>query len=341
MTEYAPPADAGLFACDFDPDQQDIIIIGVPWEPTVSYGRGTSQTPEKIVPVSHQLDFFVPCLGQNLDRQIGMVPLNPHWVAWNQEAIALAEPLIAAGGRTDGGLESNLARIHELSEMLNRALSQEVQRWHAKGKSVGILGGDHSSPFGAIAATLERYPDLGILHIDAHHDLRVAYEGFVFSHASIMYNVLERLPMKGPLVSVGIRDFSEEESELAAKDPRIHTFYDRDLARAGFSGKRWGELVEEILKPLPEKVYVSFDIDGCDPKLCPNTGTPVPGGIDFQQALFLLEAVVDSGRQVVGFDLCEVAPNHTNPDDEWDLNVGARVLHALATAAYRSKNNSF
>lgn len=336
-TEYAPSPDAGLFACEFAPETQEVIVIGVPWEPTVSYGRGTSETPERIIQASHQLDFFVPALDRNVDAQIGMVPLHSQWASWNQEAIALAEPLIAAGGRTDGGLEKNLAQINQLSGQLNAAVQQEAAKWLDQGKVVGILGGDHSSPFGAIAAIIERYPKVGILHVDAHHDLRVAYEGFTFSHASIMYNVCSKLPFKGPLVSVGIRDFSEDEYRMAADDARIHTHYDKALAEAKFRGTPMNQIIAEIVKPLPQEVYLSFDIDGCDPKLCPNTGTPVPGGIDFQEALFLIEAVLATGRTLVGFDLCEVAPNRQNAADEWDLNVGARVLHALCVAAYRSK----
>jgi agmatinase len=81
---------------------------------------------------------------------------------------------------------------------------------------------------------------------------------------------------------------------------------------------------------LPERVWISFDIDGLDPKYCPHTGTPVPGGLEFQQANFLLSVLVGSGKKIIGFDLNEVAPSLDDPNNEWDANVGARLLYKLS-----------
>ncbi len=92
--------------------------------------------------------------------------------------------------------------------------------------------------------------------------------------------------------------------------------------------RTWAEQVKRLLEPLPKDVYVTFDIDGLEPGLCPHTGTPVPGGLSFQEAAYLLAAVVRSGRRMVGFDLVEVAPDPAG--GEWDGNVGARVLYKLA-----------
>ena len=93
-----------------------------------------------------------------------------------------------------------------------------------------------------------------------------------------------------------------------------------------FEGRTWDSICREMIQELPDKVYISFDIDGLDPKLCPNTGTPVPGGFSFQQAMYLIRKVVESGREIIGFDLCEVAPGD---EGDWDANVGARVLYRL------------
>jgi agmatinase len=218
----------------------------------------------------------------------------------------------------------------------SRNLSALVERianaWMSKGKLVAVLGGDHSSPLGLMKACAKRHPGLGILHVDAHADLRDAYEGFVESHASIMFNVHETIPEVAKIVQVGIRDFSAEEHALATSSSRIESYYDADLARRTFEGEPFVRLVAEIVGHLPEQVYISFDVDGLDPSLCPNTGTPVPGGLSFQQANALLRAVRRTGRRIVGFDLNEVA------GDEWDANVGARLLykmigHALASHA--------
>ena len=271
-----PDKDAGLFGLEFDPEHNEIIIIGVPWEPTVSYGRGTSLTPTAIIQASHQLDFFDLDLKQVFGETIGMVPLNQDWVELNRSCIELANPIIAAGGAISGSLIGDQAEVNWAGQRLNRELEQETAKWLEAGKTVGVLGGDHSSPLGCMKACLSRHPNAGILHIDAHHDLREAYEGFTWSHASIMFNLLNDVPTLPALVSVGIRDFCEAEYLMARDDERIHTFYDQDFKRALFEGTTVGDLCRRMIEPLPEEVYISFDIDGLEPQFCANTGTPVP-----------------------------------------------------------------
>jgi agmatinase len=163
------------------------------------------------------------------------------------------------------------------------------------------------------------------LQIDAHADLRVAYEGFEFSHASIMYNAL-KVPQVSTLTQVGIRDYCEDEKQLIDVDKRIHTFFDDAIKHQQYEGKTWKDICKQIIKTLPDKIYLSIDIDGLDPKLCPNTGTPVPGGFEFEQVIYLLHEVVKSGKQIIGFDINEIAPGK----DEWDANVGARLLYRVS-----------
>ena len=141
-----------------------------------------------------------------------------------------------------------------------------------------------------------------------------------------MENVM-RLEGVGRIVQVGIRDFCEEEVErIAHSAGRVRTFFDVQLAAARSRGAL-AESFASAVSALPEAVYVSFDIDGLNPSLCPHTGTPVPGGLSFHEASALLGAVAQSGRRIVGFDLNEVAPG--DGDDEWDANVGARLLYKL------------
>ncbi len=199
---------------------------------------------------------------------------------------------------------------------------------------VGIVGGDHSVPYGFIKALSELKPGFGILQIDAHADLRDAYEGFTFSHASIMYNALKLNGIK-KLVQVGVRDECEDEINLVAKNELIVQYDDYLMAAAEFEGKNWGKQCVEIISKLPERVYVSFDIDGLSPEFCPNTGTPVPGGLSFQKAVYLLRKLVESGRKIIGFDVSEVAPGK----DEWDANVGARIIYKLCNLMYLSNNS--
>ena len=199
---------------------------------------------------------------------------------------------------------------------------------------MGVIGGDHSVPFGAIRAHAER-GELGILHIDAHADLRDAYEGFACSHASIMRNVMTRVPGVLRLVQVGIRDVAKSEIDfIAASNGRIVTHFDERLAEQKLEGASWRVLCDAIVADLPPRVYVSFDIDGLDPQLCPHTGTPVPGGLSFQEACLLLKRVVETGHRIIGFDLNEVAPGPEG--DEWDANVAARLLYKLCGWTLRS-----
>ena len=174
------------------------------------------------------------------------------------------------------------------------------------------------------------------MHFDAHHYTRDAYEGFTKSHASIMRNALDALP-ECSIVQVGIRDYCEEEVEyVKALGPRAEVFYDARLARARFEGRPWAKTASEIVEALPGDVWVSFDIDGLDPRFCPNTGTPVPGGLDFQEANHIFRAVVKSGRKIVGFDLNEVSPGQKG-GGEWDANVGARLLYKLTAWTLASR----
>jgi agmatinase len=153
-----------------------------------------------------------------------------------------------------------------------------------------------------------------------------------------MFNVVRELPI-ARLVQVGIRDSCRAEADVVAgSGGRIVEFRDRELAEAVLDGTPWRMVCERIVDELPQRVYVSFDIDGLDPALCPHTGTPVPGGLSFHQAALLLRHVVAAGKTVVGFDVVEVAPG---PDgDEWDGNVGARVLYQLCGALLRSRRGS-
>lgn len=323
---------AGLFGLPHSREEAAVVCLPVPWEATTSYGGGTAGGPAAILRASHQVDLFDLRVERPYEAGIHLLPADPRIAAWNDEARALAEPIIALGGAIDGnaGLGAGRDRVNELSARVNQLVEEEVAALFAEGRVPVVLGGDHSTPFGAIRAAAEMHPGLGILQVDAHMDLRLAYEGFTWSHASIMRNVLDRVPGVARLVQVGIRDFSEDELECASREgDRVRVFYDADLASRRYDGEPWSRAVAEMAAALPAEVWISFDIDGLDPKLCPHTGTPVPGGLEFSQATMLVAAVAQSGRRIVGFDLNEVSPA---PDgaDEWDANVGARLLYQLA-----------
>ncbi len=312
---------SGIFGLDWPPEEAAVVLLPVPFDGATSWGRGAAGAPAAIVAASHQLDLFDPLLGTPYTAGIAMLPEPPGIAARNDEARRLAEA-------TREGDDAALARVNALCGELHAFVKAEVGRWLDAGKRVGTLGGDHSVAYGAIAAHLERRPGLGVLQIDAHADLRKAYEGLTWSHASVMRNLLERDAL-GRLVQVGLRDVSAGEVSFARDcGGRVFHHFDAELAAATLGGTPWTTTVARILEPLPEEVYVSFDIDGLDAALCPHTGTPVPGGLSFAQARLLLDAIPTSGRRLVGFDLTEVVPAG-DPAQSWDAVVAASLLYRL------------
>lgn len=325
--------NGNLYGFPFSPNDANVVLIPVPWDTTVSYSAGTAKGPNAILEASPQLDFWDPDLDEAWKYGISLLP-EDEWIAANNSKFReLAKQHINQLEEGNEGDFSIVEEINKASIRVNSTVEATANEWLQQGKIVGVLGGEHSSPLGLMKALSTHYGKFGILQIDAHADLRNAYEGFKYSHASIMYNALQEAKVK-KLVQVGIRDICPDEIELIESDPRIEMHHDQILHRAQFEGKPWDLVCREIVGELPELVYISFDIDGLDPKMCPNTGTPVPGGLSFQEAMYLIRTVVNSGRKIIGFDLCEVAPDEVS---DWDANVGARVLYRLSNFAIKSQ----
>lgn len=315
-----------LFGLPNTADNALVQVIPVPWEATASYGRGTRGAPAAVLEASQQVDLHDLHFGDFWRAGIVLLPVEPGFEGWADAADSDAQAVIAAGG----GLAAEAARVDAFGDRVHGAVLSRARQILAAGRMPAVLGGDHSSPYGLIQAVAEAHPGVGILHVDAHLDLRVAYLGFRWSHASIMHNALE-LPGVGRLVGVGYRDVGRAEVERVRAAPeRIRAFFDHEVGAALSQGRAWASLCDEIVDALPPEVYVSIDIDGLDPALCPGTGTPVPGGLSWRDAQVLL-ARLSASRRVVGFDLCEVGTS------EWDANVGARVLYKLAGCAVRSR----
>ena len=322
--------NGNYFSLPFTPEESALVLLSVPWDVTTSYRPGAAKGPQAILDASPQLDLYDFHHPGGWRKGIGTLEFDGTIRATSRKLREEAEKVIIhleSGGSTGEEYAARkLARINEASRQLNEYVYTESKRWLDAGKKVGLVGGDHSTPFGLMRAVAEKEGEIGILQIDAHADLRVAYEGFEDSHASIMHNALTRIAGVTRLVQVAVRDLSETEAARIAEEPRIACFSDHELAGNAFDGITWTEQCRRIVERLPSKVYVSFDIDGLNPEYCPSTGTPVPGGITFDKAAHLLAAVTGSGRDIVGFDLCEVVPD---PANEWDANVGARVLYKL------------
>ncbi len=331
MTNYDPSgvatANGNLYGLPFDYNSAQLIIIPVPWEVTVSYGAGTANAPQRILAASPQLDLFDFDHPDGWRQGIFMPAISPELLEKNNYYRSAAAQVIIAleqGQPLTPALTKIVTDINQAGEQVNQWLEAQSLTALQAGKRVAVIGGDHSSPLGYFRALATKYPSFGILHIDAHADLRNAYEGFTYSHASIMFNALQ-IPQITKLVQVGLRDICQDEVDLIKNSPeRIVAYYDMALHQKLYAGQTWVSICQEIISHLPQQVHISFDVDGLDPKLCPHTGTPVPGGLELEQTYCLFRELVKSDRQIIGFDLCEVG------DAEWDGNVGARIVYKLA-----------
>jgi len=331
--------NAGMYGLPFTPEECDIHLMPVPWEVTVSYGGGTAKGPEAILKASYQVDLYDPLVKDAWHRGITMHEIPEEIRDKSEKLRTLSEDYISAlangADQENAELKKIAAEIHSACLWLNAEVKKRALQILDNGKVLGLVGGDHSTPLGVMQALSEKYADFGVLQIDAHADLRDAYEGFEFSHASIMFNAL-KIKQLGRLVQVGIRDYCEEELQLVQNSSgRVVTFFDRDIKYQMYRGDSWERICNRIVNALPQNIYLSFDIDGLDPKLCPNTGTPVAGGFETEQVLYLLEKVVKSGRQLIAFDLKEVSPGPEG--DDWDANVAARLLYRIANLVAHSQ----
>jgi agmatinase len=335
-----PAIHSGIFGLPQEIEDPRIPILPVPWEATCSYGRGTSGAPEAILKASFQVDLEDPVFGPTWEKGIRLDPCFP-WLSdlaiQARTAATHSRGTHSRGTPMDPSLRpANLALVRGLSAIRTEAVRDWVFPLLHSHKP-GVLGGDHSCALGAFLALEKQNLPFSVLQIDAHFDLRDAYEGFQESHASVMNNLLKQCSNLVTLVQIGIRDFSKSESGLAKTHPKIHPHILPLWRRKMLKGHPFSELLEDALEDLTSRVWISFDIDGLDPWLCPHTGTPVPGGLSFDEASWILEALSEKGFNVLGFDLCEVGhvSNGNLPQggwEEWDSLVGARILYKICGA---------
>jgi agmatinase len=335
LSNFDPNSVANLnnniFGLPFTEEDARLVLLPVPWEVTVSYSAGTARAPEHIFKASLQIDIMDTDVPDGWKQGFYMRELDRKLLMKSDYLRKEAELFInyiSQGEEVSNNkfMTKTLKEVNEGSKAMNLWVYQQSKELLDKGKLVGLVGGDHSTPLGFLKALGEKHPSFGILQIDAHCDLRKSYENFVYSHASVMYNALQEVPAINKLVQVGIRDYCQEEWDYVQEsDGRVVVFLDKDIKERMFEGETWKRIVEDIVKELPEYVHISFDIDGLDPKLCPNTGTPVHGGFEAEQIYYLFKKVLQSGRKLISFDLNEVGV----ANNEWDQNVGARVLFKL------------
>ena len=258
-------------------ENSKVVILSAPYEKTTSYGKGTAKGPGAILEASHYVEFFDEETEKEVCFDIG---------------IAAIEPM--KFGKLSG---------KKALELIYRNVDEHIKN----GKFVITLGGEHSISTAPIQAHYDNYPELSILHFDAHSDLREEYEGSKYSHASFAARVSE---FTTNITQVGIRAQCKEEFEFI-KANGINTFYAFQMRNEGFDSN----LIEKILKKKKKNVYITFDVDYFDPSIMPSTGTPEPNGFYWDETMRLLKKVC-ADRNLVGFDVVELAPqkNYTFPD---------------------------
>ncbi|MEP7258619.1 MAG: arginase family protein [Flavitalea sp.] len=320
-----------IFGFPITEEEADVVILPVPWEVTVSNTAGTARAFEYVLKASLHVEIFDADFPEAWKRGFYMRPADKKILMKSDYLRKEAElyiDYISRGEDADKNafMCKSLKDINEGGIYLNNWVFEQTRELMIRGKLVGLLGGDHSASMGFFKAVADQHGDFGILQIDAHCDLRKCYENFVYSHASIMYNALEEIPQIQKLVQVGTRDLCQEEWDyIQHSNDRVVVFYDTHIKEKQFEGTLWREIADEIIAQLPQKIFLSFDIDGLDPKECPNTGTPVSGGLCSEQVNYLLKRIIASGRQLIGFDLMEIGTG----ENGWDANVGARQLFKL------------
>jgi agmatinase len=347
--DAAADPDGGIFGLPHTQAEAELHVLPIPFDATCSYRRGASRGPAAILAASYQVELFDPVAGEPWRRGIHMLAEDPRFHAWNDEAGQLARGVIDVAGRIDGDakLTEDLARTNAICREVDAAVELAVGVSLDAGKRVLTIGGDHSTALGAICAHAKRHPGMGLLHIDAHGDLRDAYEGFERSHASVIHNVLDPAIGVGlqrgekqagthqlsAVVQVGLRDLCPAEMARISAENRLRAVFDHEWAGIRARGGNLEERIAQAIEGLPNEVYLTLDIDGLEPNLCPRTGTPVPGGLSWHEAWMWISAIPNSGRQLIGADLVEVSPGNAT-GDTWDAMVGARlalrILGAMA-----------
>lgn len=291
MTESStlPFVFGGLEPPLSDRDPAQVLIWPVPFEKTVSFGAGTKEGPSSIIDSSRYMELYDEEIGGETAR-IGIHTL-PAFDADREPAEMMA------------------------------ALRQEARQLLQTGKFLCMLGGEHSITAPVVHAFQEKFPQLSVLQIDAHADLRASYDGTPHSHASAMRRVVEVCPA----VQVGIRSLSAEEARAIPNLP-TRIFYAKDIA-----GRT--DWIESAVEALTEDVYLTIDIDGLDPSLVPSTGTPEPGGLLWYAVLALIRCLA-AKRRVVGMDLVEVSGSST---DRVSSFLAAKLIYKTLGYVFRAQ----
>ena len=320
------------------PESADVVVVSVPWSVTSDFGRGATYTPDAIIDVSLGKELYDATTGLTAEGRIATAEIDYNIQESSEQLGREAERIMRIAGDGEGVVSEYVSRklenVNEGFAEMHRSIYKQVRHWAAKGKRVAVIGGDHSVAYGAIKALAESNKSLGVLFIDAHADFGGANEIFNYSHRSIARDIVDGVPSVERLVQVGVRDIDREEADAIRANEKVDVFFAEELAARRFEGCSWGDLCREVVAKLPQKVYISLDIDALKIEFCSNTNMPTPGGMTFDEVVYLVRCVVESGREIVGFDISEVV---TSLNDKMDAIVAARLLAKLSVAMLRNR----
>jgi len=267
------------------------VLLAVPYDGTSTYIKGAEKGPQAIIDASDSIELY--------DIQTGLEAYK-------------------AGIYTDKHTYSFI-----FPEKMVEEVKERVRFFLQQNKMIGLLGGEHSISTGAIEAFAEKYPNLSVLQIDAHADLRDSYNGSHFNHACVMRRAQE----VANVVQVGIRNVCIEEKEHIIPE---NIFYAHEIC-----GKT--EWMQQSIDRLTEHVYITIDLDGFDPSIVPATGTPLPGGLLWYETVKFLELLFNS-KKVVGFDVVELCPQ--NEDRCSDVLAAVLVYKMISWMEKRSEKTA-
>ncbi|MEJ2369149.1 MAG: agmatinase [Acidobacteriota bacterium] len=271
MPDFYPNNFLGLPSELSDLGGADYVILSLPYEVTTSYGKGAKFGPQAIIEASRNMELY--------DEEVGFEPCR-------------------RGIHTTGDLDIHAVDPSKMVEAVRKAVSHYTQL----GKFVVALGGEHSLSYPAFLAHQALHGELGVVQIDAHADLRDTYEGTPYNHACVMRRITEKA---AGACQIGIRSLSSEEADFLASRPSPWPVL---WARECAAGGSW---MDKAVESLPEKVYLTIDVDGFDPSLMPCTGTPEPGGLQWYPVLNFISRLM-AERTVVGMDIMELAPDRVH-----------------------------
>ena len=273
----------------------EAIVLPIPYEATTTYGAGTREGPEAILAASRQVELW--------DEE-------NNWDPSKKIKLTTALPISPEAS----GPQAMLDKIR-----------RQVQTWVSQGKLVLALGGEHTITVALVQAVQTKYPDVTVVALDAHADLRETYDGTKLSHACTLRRVYES---GRPLTILGVRSYSKEEADLLWVAPRMKMFKAQEL----HTPEGWGQALEH-LQQIPGPVYLTIDLDSLDPGIMPAVGTPEPGGLNYSQVLAIISTLAQRGP-VIGLDLVELAPIPGNRVSEF---TAARILYKALGYIYQSR----